>query len=244
VKEILRDEQLTSDVTVFNIDTHIAHFTEDPHFALLDTGASIPVIPSQVAADLNLMLTQLEKPTRVSMANGAIEYIHQVADLGPIIGFAAVLKSATQTLIGLGPLMDQGYEVHFAKTGVGIFLHNKLIYKGFYDAQRKLFQINIMDLILPSSPPHQPQIHDDMLIGSNIPLRLLPDASVVSDDQKAETGVPVTSRKKRKNERQTDTIDPAMIKEALWLHKRMCHPSRQVMMKAIDRRVFFFWDHQ
>ena len=84
--EILRDEQITSDATVFKIDTHIAHFTEDPHFALLDTGASIPVIPSQVAVDLKLTLTQLEKPTRVSMANGAIEYIHQVADLGLLLG--------------------------------------------------------------------------------------------------------------------------------------------------------------
>jgi len=101
VKQILRDEQLISDATAFNIDAHVAHFTEDPHFALLDTGASIPVIPSQVALDLQLTLITLEIPTRVSMANGAIEYIHQVADLGPIIGFAAVLKSATQTLIGL-----------------------------------------------------------------------------------------------------------------------------------------------
>ena len=234
VKEILRDEQLTSDATVFSLDTHIAHFTEDSHFALLDTGASIPVIPSQVASDLQLTLTTLETPTRVSMANGSIEYIHQVADLGPIIGFAAVLKSATQTLIGLGPLMDQGYEVHFAKTGVGIFLHNKLVYKGFYDKERKLFQINIMDLILPSSPPHQPQIPDAMLIGSNIPLRLSPDASKEVDD----TGVPAASRKKRKNERQTDTIDPAMIKEALWLHKRLGHPSRQVMMKAIAHNAW------
>jgi hypothetical protein len=47
------------------------------------------------------------------MANGATEYIRQVADLGPIIGFAGVLESATQTLIGLGPLMDKGFELHF-----------------------------------------------------------------------------------------------------------------------------------
>ena len=100
VQQIIRDEQLTSDSTMFSV-------TEDPHFALLDTGASIPVIPSQVASDLNLTLTTLDNPTRVRMANGAVEYIHQVADLGPIIGFAAVLTSATQTLIGLGPLMDQ-----------------------------------------------------------------------------------------------------------------------------------------
>ena len=238
VQEILRDEQITSDSTVFKVDSHIAHFTEDPHFALLDTGASIPVIPYQVASDLHLTLTTLETPTRVCMANGAIEYIHQVADLGPIIGFAAVLKSATQMLIGLGPLMEQGYEVHFAKTGVGIFLHNKLIYKGFYDKTRKLFQINIMDLILPTSPPHQPQIQEDMLIGSNIPLRLRSDAPVGSDEDIEGTGVPETSRKKRRNERQTETIDPAMIKEALWLHKRMGHPSRQVMMKAIAHNAW------
>ena len=156
-----------------------------------------------------------------------------MAHLGPFIGFVAVLKSATQTLIGLGPLMDQGYEVHFAKTGVGIFLHNKLVYKGFYDKARKLFQINIMDLILPSSPPNQPQISDDMVIGSNIPLRLSPDPPMQSDDDQDETGVLTASRKKRKSGRQTETIDPAMIKEALWLHKRMGHPSRQVMMKAI-----------
>jgi hypothetical protein len=80
---------------MFSVDQHIAHFTEDPHFALLDTGASIPVIPSQVAADLNLTLTTLDHPTRVRMANGAIEHIHQVADLGPIIGFAAALHKSS-----------------------------------------------------------------------------------------------------------------------------------------------------
>ena len=128
--------------------------------------------------------------------------------------------------------------MYFAKTGVSIFIHNKLIYKGFYDKTRKLFQINIMDLILPSSPPHQPQIQEDMLIGSNIPLRLRSDAPVESDEEKEDTGVPATSRKKRKNERQTETIDPAMIKEALWLHKRMGHLSRQVMMKAIAHNAW------
>lgn len=96
--------------------------------------------------------------------------------------------------------MDQGYEVYVAKKVVGIFLHNKLVYQGFYDSQRKLFQINIMDLILPSSPPHQSQIHDDVLIGSDTSLRLSPDAHVESDDEEADTRVPATFRKKRKNE--------------------------------------------
>ncbi len=171
------------------------------------------------------------------MANGATEYIHQVADLGPIIGFAGVLKSATQTLIGLGPLMDKGFEVHFAKTGVGIFLQNKLIYKGTYDSKRKLFQINIMDLILPSSPPHQPQISDDLLVGANIRLRVSKDQSdkEESDDP---SSVTATTPKKRKNARQTDNIDPEMIKEALWLHKRMGHPSRQVMMKSVAHNAW------
>jgi hypothetical protein len=73
--------------------------------------------------------------------------------------------------------MDKGFEVHFAKSGVGIFLHNKLIYKGTYDSERKLFQINIMDLILPSSPPQYPQISDDLMVASIIPLRVSNDTS-------------------------------------------------------------------
>ena len=68
---------------MFQSENHVAHFTEDAHFALLDTGASIPVIPVQVAMDLHLPLTTLTTPTRVRMANGAIEFIHQVADLVP-----------------------------------------------------------------------------------------------------------------------------------------------------------------
>jgi hypothetical protein len=76
--------------------------------------------------------------------------------------------------------------VHFAKTGVGIFLQNKLIYKGTYDAERKLFQINIMDLILPSSPPHHPQISDDLMVASNIPLRVSKDQC---DDEEPEEKV-------------------------------------------------------
>jgi hypothetical protein len=96
-----------------------------------------------------------------------------------------------------------------------------------------LFQINILDLILPSSPSHQPQISDEVIAASNIPLQLSPDDSEASDDPSTPLGVLEPSRKKRKNARQTDKIDPAMIKEALWLHKRMGHPSRQTMMKAI-----------
>lgn len=174
------------------------------HFALLDTGASIPVMPSRVAADLNVTFTVLENLTRVSMANGAIKYTYQVADLEPIIGLAAVLKSAAQTLIGLDPLMDQGNEVHFSKPGVGIFLHNELVYKCFCDSQRKSFQINIMDLVLPSSTPYQPQIYDDMLIGSNTPLRLSPDAHVGAD-----TGMPATTdRHHRSRNDQRDVVAP------------------------------------
>ena len=190
-----------------------------------------------MALELQLPLTTLTTPTRVRTANGATEYIRQVADLGPIIGFAGVLESATQTLIGLGPLMDKGFEVHFAKTGVGIFLQNKLIYKGTYDSERKLFQINIIDLILPSSPPHHPQISDDVLVGANIRLRLS-DVESVEEEPDDPASVTATARKKRKNARQTDTIDPDMIKEALWLHKRMGHPSRQVMMKSIAHNAW------
>ena len=156
------------------------------------------------------------------MANGAIEHIHQVADLGPIIGFVAVLKSATQILIESGPLMDQGFEVHFAKSGVGIFLHNELIYKGTYDKDCQLFQIIILDLILPSSPSHHPQISDEAIAASNNPLSCLRmDLPRLRNRRNPWVNKP--SRKKKKNERQTETIDPSLTKEALWLHKHMGH---------------------
>jgi hypothetical protein len=111
------------------------------------------------------------------MANGSSEYVNNVADLGPIIGHAVILPSATQTLIGLGPLMELGYEVHFSLSGVGLFLNNKLIYKGVYDRDRRLFQINLKDLILPTSPSHQPPLCNDNGIYSNIPLTV-PDTAV------------------------------------------------------------------
>jgi hypothetical protein len=85
-----------------------------------------------------------------------------------------------------------------AKTGVGIFLQNKLIYKGTYDSERRLFQINIMDLILPSSPPHYPQISDDALVASNIPLRVSRDESEADEpEHKAGAQLPLAERKMR-----------------------------------------------
>jgi hypothetical protein len=146
VQSTLRDEQIMSDGTQFHADQHIAHITESGDHAILDTGASIPVIPPKVVDDLHLIAIDLESPIRVRMTNGSTEHIHKVVDLGPIIGHAAILPSATQTLIGLGPLMELGYEVHFSLSGVGLFLNSKLIYKGVYDRDRRLFQINLKDL--------------------------------------------------------------------------------------------------
>ncbi len=54
VKSTLRDEQITSDITQFHSDQHIAHITESDNHAILDTGASIPVIPPKVGDDLQL----------------------------------------------------------------------------------------------------------------------------------------------------------------------------------------------
>jgi hypothetical protein len=170
VASTVRDEQITSDSTKFEPDQHIAHITDTGDHVILDTGASIPVVPPKVVEDLQLTVIKLDSPIRVSMANGSAEYIHKVVDLGPIIGHAAILPSATQTLIGLGPLMELGYEVHFSLSGVGLFLHNKLVYKGIYDRDKRLFQINLKDLILPSVPTNQPPFSDDTGIYSNIPV--------------------------------------------------------------------------
>ena len=72
-----------------------------------------------------------------------------------------------------------------------------------------------MDLILPSSPPDHPQISDDLLVGANIRLRWSNDEphEDASADPRAVTE-PIAPMKK-KNEKQTDTIHPDLIKEAL-----------------------------
>ena len=59
VQTTLRDEQITSDATLFHADQHIAHLTETGDHAILDTGASIPVIPPKVADDLQLKISNL-----------------------------------------------------------------------------------------------------------------------------------------------------------------------------------------
>jgi len=233
VQSTLRDEQITSDGTQFHADQHIAHITESGDHAILDTGASIPVIPPKVADDLQLKIITLDSPIRVTMANGSAEYVTNIADLGPIIGHAVVLPSATQTLIGLGPLMELGYEVHFSLSGVGLFLNNKLIYKGIYDRDRRLFQINLKDLIIPTLPSHQPPLSDDNGVYSSIPVHVFDTVANSSVPQEKNA---TKKRPKRSSDRQTDTIDPIMVKEALWLHKRLGHPSRQVMMKAISNQ--------
>ena len=76
--------------------------------------------------DRQLPLTTLTNTTRVRMANGAVEFIQQVADLSPIIVFAGVPKSATQALFGLGPLMDKGFEVISPKLGLALSYRTNL----------------------------------------------------------------------------------------------------------------------
>jgi predicted aspartyl protease len=67
VQSTLRDEQITSDGTQFHADQHIAHITDSGDHAILDTGASIPVIPPKVADDLQLKIITLDSPIRVML---------------------------------------------------------------------------------------------------------------------------------------------------------------------------------
>ena len=69
VHSTLRDEQITSDSTKFLPDHPIAHITDSDNHAILDSGASIPVVPPHVVDDLQLTIIQLDTPLRVRMAN-------------------------------------------------------------------------------------------------------------------------------------------------------------------------------
>jgi hypothetical protein len=64
-----------------------------------------------------------------------------------------------------------------------------------------------MDLILPSSPPHHPQIPDDLMVASHIPLRVSHHKSE-EEEPEENVGDIAPSRRKRKNEKAKNKLTP------------------------------------
>jgi len=138
------------------------------------------------------------------MADSSLVEIKSVVSLGPILGTAVVIPDAKTNLISPSHMISNGYDLHFTKSGAGVFHNSQLVHKGQLDPSTNLFTINLADLIAPS--------------------HLDPNLSVPSflSTHSASTSS-LTARK---------TLD------ILWLHKRLGHPSRSTMIKAVKNNAW------
>jgi hypothetical protein len=132
------------------------------------------------------------------------------ADFGPIIGKVAVVEDAPDTLISIAVLTSRGFKVSFEAggKGVGIYYHNSLVYNGVIDPSSNFFVIDVGELL-----------HLDL------PTPPTNDAHANSSDYSAYG-----------NKRATISVQTR--DDILWLHKRLGHPSRATMHKALQHHCW------
>jgi hypothetical protein len=119
-----------------------ATVTAHTNTSILDTGANISVVTADTVATLNLPSVPLHVPVTLQLANGSVVEISNMVSLGPILGHAAVVPTATTNLISPTHLLSNGYELHFSQHGAGLFRNGTLVLKGIMDPHTKLFTID------------------------------------------------------------------------------------------------------
>ena len=174
---------------------------------IADSGANINVTNQKIAAYYDLDLKLWEKPFQISFGNNSKFRCTHYADFGPILGRVAIVDDAPDTLISVAVLTSRGFQVNFMPNGqgIGIYFNNQLIYRGDQDNRSRLFTIDIGSLIQPT---FQLSYNSDC---SN---------HWANSDAKG-----FVVKKK--------PLSVQTIKEVLWLHKRMGHPSKATMIESM-----------
>ena len=175
---------------------------------VMDSGANISITNPDVVVKFNLQPQRWDQPFHIKFGNGSRFFCTHFAYFGPILGRVAIVDAAPDTLVSIAVLTARGFEVRFLENGqgVGIFKDRELLYHGPQHPETRLWHIDIQSLI---NPP-------DTLI-------TLPDhtdADVAYKDPSHHVG-------------HKATLDQSMIRDVLWLHKRMGHPSRATMYQSI-----------
>ena len=172
-----------------------------------DSGANINVTNRKIAAYYDLEMKLWEKPFQISFGNDSRFLCTHYVDFGPILGRTAIVDNAPDTLISVAVLTNRGFQVNFMPhgQGIGIYYNEQLIYRGEQDARTKLFTVDIGSLITP--PIEFPQLTVSDIFWA--------DSNSVGFVAKAKP------------------LSVQTIKEVLWLHKRMGHPSRATMIQSL-----------
>ena len=172
-----------------------------------DSGANINVTNRKIASYYDLEMKLWEKPFQISFGNDSKFLCTHYVDFGPILGRAAIVDNAPDTLISVAVLTNRGFQVNFMPRGqgIGIYFNEQLIYRGEQDSRARLFTVDIGSLITPSV---------------EIPQCISSDTFWADSNSKGFVA-------------KAKPLSVQTIKEVLWLHKRMGHPSRATMIQSL-----------
>jgi hypothetical protein len=186
---------------------------------VMDSGANISITNPDVVTKFNLQPQRWDQPFHIKFGNGSRFFCTHFAYFGPILGRVAIVDEAPDTLVSIAVLTARGFEVRFLEhgQGVGIFKDKELLYHGPQNSETLLWHIDIQSLINP--PDNIVSLPDHT------------DADVAYKDSRQQVG-------------HKAVIDQSMVRDVLWLHKRMGHPSRATMYQSIFNGVFPPISHQ
>jgi hypothetical protein len=147
------------------------------------------------------------------LGTGARFHCIHYAHFGPILGQVAIVEGAPDTLLSIAVLTARGFEVRFLLSGqgVGIYKDQKLLFHGPQHEQSRLFHIDIQSLI--NSP-------EDLTIDEH-------------EDPSREDPTSKPSIAKKGHPNYVASSAKLDVRDVLWLHKRMGHPSRLTMYQSI-----------
>ena len=172
----------------------------------LDSGASISITNPLTVETFQLPTGTWKHPICIGFAGGTSETSYEWADFGGVFGKAAILSKAPDTLFSLYSLIERGLQVNFSGEGVGVYLGSQLVLSGDIDTDTKMFYLDIPTLLKST---REPCTSNELNVCNTA-------YSSVNHTPKFET-----------------IVSPKLIKEVIWLHKRMGHPSRGVMVKNV-----------
>ena len=114
-------------------------------YGIADTGATTSIIPTSLAANLNLQTITNTNTSRIIWGNNTTEITNKSTKLGPTTPILS--KTAAEALISIGDFANLGYNIHLHADG-GYMKHNdnNNTIELSRATRKSLWKINLMDI--------------------------------------------------------------------------------------------------
>ena len=114
-------------------------------YGIADTGATTSIIPTSLAANLNLQTITNTNTSRIIWGNNTTEITNKSIKLGPTTPILS--KTAAEALISIGDFANLGYNIHLHADG-GYMKHkdNNNTIELSRATRKSLWKINLMDI--------------------------------------------------------------------------------------------------